>query len=103
MCPFKLANHQIALIDFGKKNLGLPQKKIGGSQKIIAISIFFDKKSKKKIWGYPKFLWRISRFFHKNSKKNIFDKNSKKKNLGVSKIFVENFKNWKKNLGVTKI
>ena len=40
-------SHQIALIDFGKNISGDTQKKIGGSQKIIAISDFLTKKSKK--------------------------------------------------------
>ena len=51
-----LANHQIALIDFGKNISGDTQKKIGGSQKIIAISDVINKKSKKKIWGNQKFV-----------------------------------------------
>ena len=69
---------------FSKKSLGYQKIQKKSKKKIIG----FDNIIKKK-WGYLKFLWRISRFFDKNSEKN----------LGVTKVleFLLFCDHWLKN------
>ena len=69
---------------FRKKVWGTKKFKKNRRKKLSGLTILLKKK-----WGYLKFLWRISRFFDKNSEKN----------LGVTKVleFLLFCDHWLKN------